>query len=102
MTPRDEISLRQMLDHACELSQFANGRSRSDLDTDRLFNLAMTRLLEVVGEAASRVPQRAIGCGCCLAPSYRLGFEFCLAKIFSFFGEALFGPLLDRALAASH
>ena len=57
MTPRDEISLRQMLDHACEASQFANNRSRAYLDNDRLFNLAMTRLLEVLGEAASRVSQ---------------------------------------------
>jgi uncharacterized protein with HEPN domain len=33
----------------------AAGRSRSDLDTDRQFNLAMTRLMEIIGEAASRV-----------------------------------------------
>lgn len=29
--------------------------SRTDLDTDELFALAMARLLEIVGEAASRV-----------------------------------------------
>ena len=57
MTPRDEISLRQMLDHAREAGQLAADRARIDLDTDRLFNLAMTRLLEVVGEAAGRVSQ---------------------------------------------
>ncbi len=55
MTPRDEISMRQMLDHARESQLLAVGRSRSDLDTDRIFNLALTRLLEIVGEAAGRV-----------------------------------------------
>lgn len=47
------VPLRHMLDYAREaLSQ---GRSRSDLDTDRLFNLALTHLVELIGEAASRV-----------------------------------------------
>ena len=31
------------------------GRTRTDLDTDRLLNLALVRLLEIIGEAASRV-----------------------------------------------
>src|SRR5262245_2753743 len=57
MTPRDEISLRQMLDHAREAHQLAATRSRTDLDVDRLFHLAMTRLLEIVGEAAGRVSE---------------------------------------------
>jgi uncharacterized protein with HEPN domain len=52
MTPRDEVSMRQMLDHANEADQLASERKREDLDTDRLFHLAMTRLLEIVGEAA--------------------------------------------------
>lgn len=30
-------------------------RSRPDLDSDRQFGLAMTRLLEILGEAAARV-----------------------------------------------
>jgi uncharacterized protein with HEPN domain len=44
-----------MLDHAAEATEIARGRSRSDLDTDRLLNLALVRLIEIVGEAASRV-----------------------------------------------
>jgi uncharacterized protein with HEPN domain len=40
-----------------EALQLATGRSRADLDSDRLFNLAMTRLLEIIGEAAARVSQ---------------------------------------------
>jgi len=31
------------------------GRFRADLDSDRQFNLAIVRLLEIVGEAAARV-----------------------------------------------
>ena len=31
------------------------GRTRSDLDTDRMFQLALTRLIEILGEAANRV-----------------------------------------------
>lgn len=57
MTPRDEVSMRQMRDHAREAQRLASGRKRDDLDTDRLFHLAMTRLLEIVGEAAGRVSQ---------------------------------------------
>jgi uncharacterized protein with HEPN domain len=57
MTPRDEVSMRQMLDHASEAQELAFGRTREDLDRDRLFHLAMTRLLEIVGEAAGRVSQ---------------------------------------------
>ena len=51
----DRIRLRHMLDHAREALTMVNGRSRSDLDTDRQLNLALVRLLEIVGEAANRV-----------------------------------------------
>jgi uncharacterized protein with HEPN domain len=49
--------MRQMLDHAREASLLAVGRSRADLDGDRLYLLALTRLLEILGEAAARVSQ---------------------------------------------
>jgi uncharacterized protein with HEPN domain len=58
MTPRDEVSIRQMLDHANEAQKLAIGRVRGDLDSDRLLFLAMTRLLEIIGEAAGRVSQQ--------------------------------------------
>jgi len=45
-----------MLEHAREAIMFASGRSRSELDQDRMLNLALVRLLEIVGEAAARVP----------------------------------------------
>jgi uncharacterized protein with HEPN domain len=46
-----------MLDHIVEAVDMAKGRSREDLDTDRQLNLALVRLLEIVGEAASRTSQ---------------------------------------------
>jgi uncharacterized protein with HEPN domain len=45
------VRLRHMLDHAREAVAMAAGKRRSDLDTDRKLNLALVRLLEVVGEA---------------------------------------------------
>ena len=35
----------------------AQGKTRADLDADRQLNLSLVRLLEIVGEAASRVPR---------------------------------------------
>jgi uncharacterized protein with HEPN domain len=57
MARRDPaIALRHMLDSAREAVELARGRTRADLDTNRLLNLALVRLLEIVGEAANRVP----------------------------------------------
>ena len=53
---REYIRLRLMLDYAQEAVALVQGRTRADLDDDRLPELALVRLLEVVGEAASRVP----------------------------------------------
>jgi uncharacterized protein with HEPN domain len=50
------VRLRHMLDAACEATQMARGKTRADLDTERPLNLSLVRLLEIVGEAASRVP----------------------------------------------
>jgi uncharacterized protein with HEPN domain len=40
-----------------EATAMALGKQRSDLDRDRMLNLALVRLLEIVGEAAARVSQ---------------------------------------------
>ena len=45
-----------MRDHAREALALVAGRQRADLDSDRLLNLALVRLMEVVGEAANRMP----------------------------------------------
>jgi len=44
-----------MLDYAREAIALTKGKSRADLDTDRTLNLALVRLLEIIGEAANRV-----------------------------------------------
>jgi uncharacterized protein with HEPN domain len=46
-----------MLDHALEVVAMTKGKKRADLDKDRQLNLALVRLLEIIGEAASRVPK---------------------------------------------
>ncbi len=53
----DTVRLHHMLDHAREAVQMTAGRNRPDLDSDRQFGLAMTRLLEILGEAAARVSE---------------------------------------------
>lgn len=52
------VRLQHMLEHAKEAVEMARGRTRADLDEDRLLNLALVRLLEIVGEAANRVPKK--------------------------------------------
>jgi uncharacterized protein with HEPN domain len=50
------IRYRHMLDNARKASAMASRRTRSDLDTDEMLSLALVRLLEVLGEAANRIP----------------------------------------------
>ncbi len=51
----DEVRLGHMLDHAHEAVELCRARTRPDLDSDRLLNLALVRLIKIVGEAANRV-----------------------------------------------
>jgi len=44
-----------MLDHAVEALELVQGKTRQDLDSERLLNLSLVRLLEIVGEAAARL-----------------------------------------------
>lgn len=50
------VSILQMRDHAAEALAMSAGRVREDLDADRTLELVLTRLVEIVGEAATRVP----------------------------------------------
>lgn len=57
MSRRDPlVALRQMRDHAAEAVALAGRHKRKDLDKDRVLMHALTRLVEIVGEAANRVP----------------------------------------------
>lgn len=51
----DKIKLQHMLDHAKEAAALVRGKEKSDLRKNRLLELAATRLVEIVGEAAAKI-----------------------------------------------
>ncbi len=51
----DEVRYRHMLDHAMEALAMVQKKNRSDLDNDRMLELSLVRLVEIIGEAAARV-----------------------------------------------
>ncbi|WP_156427863.1 DUF86 domain-containing protein [Thiohalocapsa sp. ML1] len=54
MSPDDRWRLTHMLEAAEQALSFVQGRQRADLDTDPMLCLAVTRAVEIVGEAAAR------------------------------------------------
>ncbi|HEX5165651.1 MAG TPA: HepT-like ribonuclease domain-containing protein [Thermomicrobiales bacterium] len=57
MTLRDHtISMRRMLDHARMAIKHTTDRSLDDVERDEVLRMALVRMVEVVGEAANRVP----------------------------------------------
>lgn len=55
MPRRDQDRLADMLQAARKALELAEGHTREDLDEDETLALSLTRLLEVVGEAANHV-----------------------------------------------
>ncbi len=53
----DDITLRQILDHAREAHNFIQGMDEVTFVNDRLRYLAVTKLVSSVGEAATRLSQ---------------------------------------------
>jgi len=51
----DIIRVRHMLDAAREALSFAANKEREDLDDDRMLVLSLVKLIEIIGEAASKV-----------------------------------------------
>ena len=51
----DRTRIRHMLDHAREAVKMIEGKGRTDLDCERILELALIRLVEIIGEAAARV-----------------------------------------------
>ena len=49
------IKLQHMLDHANEAVAMVRGKYKSDLQENRLLELATTRLVEIIGEAATKI-----------------------------------------------
>jgi uncharacterized protein with HEPN domain len=57
MTQHDPlVSVRHMRDHAAEAIAMLGGRTAEELHSDRMLQLALVQLIEIVGEAASRTP----------------------------------------------
>lgn len=55
MTQRDDVRLRHLREAAEKAIAFSEGHTRQDLDTDELLRLALTKLVEIVGEAAKLI-----------------------------------------------
>ena len=55
MRPDDVIRVRHMIEAAEAVMRFLSGRDRAALDDDRMLLFALTRAVEIIGEAASKV-----------------------------------------------
>lgn len=55
MSPDDRWRIGHMIEAAEDALTFVQGRQRADLDQDRMLCLALTRAVEIVGEAAAQV-----------------------------------------------
>ena len=55
MPPDDKVRIDHMLEAARKAIKLAQNRKRSDLDTDELLSLGLTRLFEIIGEAAAHI-----------------------------------------------
>ncbi len=55
MSPDDRWRVRHMIEAAEQALAFTRGRQREDLDADAMLRLALTRAMEIVGEAAAQV-----------------------------------------------
>jgi uncharacterized protein with HEPN domain len=51
----DQVFLKHMLDHAREAVKMVARKTQADLAQNRMLELALMRLVEIIGEAATRV-----------------------------------------------
>lgn len=51
------VRLLHMRDYARKVVALTSTRCREDLENDEVFSLAITRLVELIGEAASKYPK---------------------------------------------
>jgi uncharacterized protein with HEPN domain len=55
MRPDDRTRIRHLREAATKAVGYGAGKQRSDLDDDELLRLALTKLVEIVGEAAKSI-----------------------------------------------
>jgi uncharacterized protein with HEPN domain len=53
----DLVRIRHMIEAAESAVEFVAGRTRSDLNTDRMLLFAVVRAIEIIGEAANKVTE---------------------------------------------
>jgi hypothetical protein len=70
MSKTDLVRVHHILDAAHEVLEFSIGKSRQDLDIDRMLNLSLVHLLEIIGKAAVGISPEfrkkypSMGCHC--------------------------------------
>jgi len=57
MLRADQHRVRHILDAAREAQSFVLGKSRDDLDGNRILSLALVRCIEIIGEAAANITE---------------------------------------------
>ncbi len=55
--PEDVVRIRHLQEAAQKAIDFSQGSTRQSLDDDELLRLALTKLIEIVGEAAKQVTE---------------------------------------------
>ena len=55
MRPDDQVRLNHLRDAARTALRFTQDRTRSDIEHDEMLRLALTKLIEIIGEAAKQV-----------------------------------------------
>ena len=55
MSPRDRWRVEHMVEAAEQALAFVAGRSRGDLDADMMLRKALTRAVQIIGEAATQM-----------------------------------------------
>lgn len=53
----DQVRLQHMWDAAVEALSFARGRTRQELNSDRMLELSLVKDIEIIGEAAYQISQ---------------------------------------------
>jgi uncharacterized protein with HEPN domain len=59
MRKDDTVRLRHMLDAASEAMEFLKGKTRTDLDKNRMLVLSLVKEIEIIGEAAYQTNEDA-------------------------------------------
>ena len=64
MRSDDTIRLKHMLDASKEAVKLSEGKKQGEIEQERLLNLGLVRLIEIVGEAAGRVSAEGLSKYC--------------------------------------